>query len=84
MTSMTSTRTVVTVGVDTHSDTHHAAVVDEVGRPLADAACATTTAGYRQLLGWAEGLGRGAPTESRAPAPTEPAWPGICGRPGGW
>jgi transposase len=58
MTSMTSTRTVVTVGVDTHSDTHHAAVVDEVGRPLADAAFATTTAGYRQLLGWAEGFGR--------------------------
>ena len=37
MTSMTSTRRVVTVGVDTHSDVHHAAVVDEVGRPLADA-----------------------------------------------
>jgi transposase len=53
MTSMTSTRRVVTVGVDTHSDVHHAAVIDQVGRPLADSGCATTPAGYRQLLAWA-------------------------------
>ncbi|TWH73889.1 transposase [Modestobacter roseus] len=53
MTSMTSTRRVVTVGVDTHSDTHHAAVIDDVGRPLADAGFPTTPAGYRQLLAWA-------------------------------
>jgi transposase len=53
MTSMTSTRAVVTVGVDTHSDVHHAAVIDEVGRPLADAGFPTTPAGYRQLLAWA-------------------------------
>jgi transposase len=54
MTSMTSTRRVVTVGVDTHSDIHHAAVIDEVGRPLADAGFPTTPAGYRQLLAWAK------------------------------
>jgi transposase len=53
MTSMTSTRAVVTVGVDTHSDVHHAAVIDEVGRPLADAGFPTTAAGYRHLLAWA-------------------------------
>jgi transposase len=53
MTSMTSTRRVVTVGVDTHSDVHHAAVIDEVGRPLADAGFPTTPAGYRRLLAWA-------------------------------
>jgi transposase len=53
MTSMTSTRRVVTVGVDTHSDVHHAAVIDQVGRPLADAGFPTTPAGYRQLLAWA-------------------------------
>jgi transposase len=57
MTSMTSTRRVVTVGVDTHSDVHHAAVIDEVGRPLADAGFATTPAGYRRLLAWAGGHG---------------------------
>jgi transposase len=53
MTSMTSARTVVTVGVDTHSDVHHAAVIDEVGRPLADAGFPTTPVGYRRLLAWA-------------------------------
>lgn len=53
MTSMTRTRRVVTVGVDTHSDVHHAAVIDEVGRPIADAGFAATPAGYRQLLAWA-------------------------------
>ena len=57
MTSMTSTRRVVTVGVDTHSDTHHAAVIDSVGRPLADDGFPTTPAGYRQLLAWAQSHG---------------------------
>src|SRR3954468_4338021 len=57
MTSMTSTRRVVTVGVDTHSDVHHAAVIDEVGRPLADAGFPTTPEGYRRLLAWAGGHG---------------------------
>ena len=57
MTSMTSTGRVVTVGVDTHSDVHHAAVIDEVGRPLADAGFPTTPAGYRRLLSWATGHG---------------------------
>jgi transposase len=53
MTSMTSTRRVVTVGVDTHSDIHHAAVIDEVGRALADTGFPTTPAGYRRLVAWA-------------------------------
>ena len=53
MTSMTSTRRVVTVGVDTHSDTHHVAVIDEVGRPRADVGFPTTPAGHRQLVAWA-------------------------------
>jgi hypothetical protein len=71
MTSMTSTRRVVTVGVDTHSDVHHAAAIDEVGRPLADAGFPTTPDGYRRLLAWAAGhgwrpdRGEGAPTGSR-------------------
>jgi len=54
---MTSTRRVVTVGVDTHSDVHHAAVIDGVGRPLADAGFPTTPDGYRALLAWAGGHG---------------------------
>ena len=60
MTSMTSSRRVVTVGVDTHSDVHHAAVIDEVGRPLADAGFPTTPDGYHQLLAWASGHGQNA------------------------
>ena len=47
----------VTGGVDTHGDTHHAAVIDEVGRPLADLGFPTTPGGYRQLLAWAAGHG---------------------------
>ncbi|MFJ5036138.1 transposase [Streptomyces sp. NPDC088560] len=39
-------------GVDTHTDTHHAAVVDQVGRHLADAQFPTTNQGYRALLDW--------------------------------
>ncbi|WP_446216972.1 IS110 family transposase [Micromonospora sp. IBHARD004] len=45
-------------GVDTHGDTHHAAVLDEVGRRLADRAFPTTPAGYRQLLAWLRSFGR--------------------------
>jgi transposase len=42
----------VTGGVDTHGQTHHAAVIDQVGRPVADAEFAATPAGYRALLAW--------------------------------
>lgn len=42
----------VFAGVDTHTDTHHAAVVDPLGRPVADREFPTTTQGYRALLTW--------------------------------
>jgi transposase len=42
----------VFAGVDTHTDSHHAAVVDPLGRPLADREFRTTTEGYRALLAW--------------------------------
>ncbi|MFG3136224.1 transposase [Streptomyces sp. NPDC048211] len=42
----------VFAGVDTHTDTHHAAVVDPLGRPIADREFPTTTQGYRSLLTW--------------------------------
>lgn len=42
----------VTGGVDTHKDTHVAAVVDHLGTQIAVAAFATTAAGYAQLLAW--------------------------------
>jgi transposase len=52
MTSMTSTAVFVTGGVDTHGQTHHAAVIDQVGRQLGDREFPTTPAGYRALLSW--------------------------------
>ena len=42
----------VTAGVDTHSDVHVAAVVDQVGGVLGIETFATTATGCRQLLEW--------------------------------
>lgn len=49
--------TIVVVGVDTHKDTHHGAVLDLNGQVLGDQEFPVTTAGYRQLLDWAAGFG---------------------------
>ncbi len=57
MSSMGPGNLAVTGGVDTHRDTHHAAVVDEVGRELGDAQFPATPAGHRQLLAWLRGFG---------------------------
>lgn len=48
---------VVFGGVDTHKDTVHVAAVDGLGRHLADAEFATTSAGYGAALGWLGGHG---------------------------
>jgi transposase len=48
----------VTGGVDTHGKTHHAAVVDQVGRVLGDQEFPASAAGYRALLGWLRSWGR--------------------------
>lgn len=52
MTRMTDRNREVTGGVDTHGETHHAAVVDRIGRHLADREFPATGTGYRQLLAW--------------------------------
>lgn len=57
MSSMTSKTCPVTGGVDTHRDTHHAAVVDQLGRELGDAEFPATPAGYRRLLRWMRTFG---------------------------
>ena len=44
-------------GLDTHQDTHTAAVLDTTGRPLGERQFPTTAAGYRQLLAWLRGFG---------------------------
>lgn len=48
----------VTGGVDTHGETHHVAVVDALGRQLADREFPTTPRGYRALLSWLAGFGQ--------------------------
>ncbi len=58
MTTMTNAATVVTGGVDTHGQTHHAAVLDEVGRELGDCEFPTTPSGYRSLLAWLRSHGQ--------------------------
>jgi transposase len=57
MTSMTSTRLVVSVGVANPQRRALRAVINDVGRPLTDAGFATTPQGYAQLLAWAAGHG---------------------------
>jgi transposase len=42
----------VVAGIDTHSSTHHAAVLDGLGRELGDREFPATVAGYTALLGW--------------------------------
>lgn len=46
------TTRVVIGGVDTHGQTHHAAVIDEIGRQLGDREFPATPAGYRALAAW--------------------------------
>jgi transposase len=48
----------VTGGVDTHSENHVAAVVDQVGRILGSETFAVTAAGYRAALRWMRTHGR--------------------------
>jgi transposase len=38
--------------VDTHGDTHHAALIDPLGRHLADRGFPATSTGYRELTAW--------------------------------
>ena len=47
----------VTLGVDTHAESHVAAVIDPLGRHLAQAGFETTVAGFKALLAWASGFG---------------------------
>ena len=47
----------VTGGVDTHQDTHTAAVIDQVGRVLGTEQFPANAAGYGALLAWMRGFG---------------------------
>lgn len=54
---MTDTRPTVTGGVDTHKDTHMAAVIDTTGRVLDTAPFSADPAGYQKLLSWTASFG---------------------------
>jgi transposase len=58
MSRMTGRNSSVIGGVDTHADTHEAAVLDSRGRLLAVKRFATTEEGHRQLLAWMRSCGR--------------------------
>jgi transposase len=57
MESMPAPENPVTVGVDTHLDTHVAAVIDQAGRLCGTQAFPASTRGYVALVTWAEGFG---------------------------
>ena len=57
MESMPVPATPVTVGVDTHLETHVAAVVDQTGRLLGTQGFPASTRGYVALVTWAERFG---------------------------
>src|SRR4051794_20738807 len=46
----------ITVGVDTHKDSHYAVALDHIGQMLAELTIAATAAGYAELQRWAEQL----------------------------
>ena len=58
MASMPHPQRLVTVGVDSHKDTHVAAAIDQLGRLLGTTQAPTTQRGYGQLQRWAQRLGQ--------------------------
>src|SRR5215217_785172 len=48
----------ITVGVDTHLDSHVAHAGDQLGRRVGTRSVPTTPTGYQDLLAWARGLGQ--------------------------
>ena len=46
----------IAVGVDTHTERHHAVALDHLGQILTELVFVATTAGYRELQDWAEAL----------------------------
>ncbi|MEI2276918.1 IS110 family transposase [Paenarthrobacter ilicis] len=47
----------IIVGVDTHSYTHHVAIINEHGKPLGDQEFLTTGSGYRKIVSFITGHG---------------------------
>lgn len=68
--------------MDTHSSTHHAAVIDLNGRELGDKEFKATQAGYDALRRWVAGFGTIQSGGIEGPVPTEHAWPVTSARTG--
>ncbi|MFJ6003927.1 IS110 family transposase [Arthrobacter sp. NPDC092385] len=47
----------VFVGIDTHADTHHVAVITDYGKPVKDHEFSTTSSGYREIVEFITGHG---------------------------
>ena len=58
------------IGVDTHLDTHTAALCDARGRALSRLQVPATAAGYAQLLAWARSAAAGGRARSSRAART--------------
>jgi transposase len=58
MTNLPATSRLLTIGIDSHKDTHVAAAVDQLGRILATTSVPTTPRGFVQLERWATTLGQ--------------------------
>jgi hypothetical protein len=75
MESMPAPISPVTVGVDTHLETHVAAVIDQAGRRGGTKAFAASTRGDVALVTGAERFGPVERIGVAAPAPRGPGWP---------
>jgi transposase len=54
---MTNQHLKVIAGIDTHSDTHHVAIIDETGRHITDKEFLAVGSGYRSIAAFVTGFG---------------------------
>ena len=47
---MATETTKIIAGIDTHADTHHVAIINEHGKPLADKEFLAVGSGYRKIV----------------------------------
>jgi transposase len=58
LSTLPDSQVLITVGVDTHADSHVAVALDQLGRLVGTRTIPTTPVGYAALLDWATTLGR--------------------------
>ncbi len=70
---MTAQTRSVVLGVDTHAETHTAALIDQQGRLIDTVQVPTTNDGFGRLVMWAATHGHVTAAGVEGPAPTERA-----------